>query len=235
MDEFDFLEEKAPRKRFRLGAALMNLITLGIVTATLAAGGLFTYIFYDPFSAYNPFPPVAVTEEPTATDAAPLPTEEAEASPTATATSTPTAVPSATTIPSVTPTYVPGSRYGIQNGSPAALDGSVFYPNRGCNFMAVAGQAFGLNDAPIAGLSVQVTGTLGSATVNKIGVTGAATAYGNGSYYEIELANAPIASDDTLSIGLVDGEGKSISTPLTFDTNASCSQNLILINFKAQP
>jgi hypothetical protein len=236
MDEFDFIEEQArrPRRRFRLGAALLNLLTLGIALATLAAGAFYTYIFYDPLSPFNPLPP-EVTAEVTATPTA----VEETVSPTATETltETPTATPTETPVntPTVTPTFAPGEHFGLQEGSPSSLDGSVFHPDLACNFMAVAGQAFGLDDSPLPDLTVRVSGTLSGQAVEKAAVTGTATAYGSGNYYEIELAGAPVASDDALTITLYDSEGAAISDPVTFDTFGDCANNLILINFKALP
>jgi hypothetical protein len=115
------------------------------------------------------------------------------------------------------------------------LDSSVFHPELACNFMGVAGQAFGLDDAPITGLRVQVTGMLNGEPVDKIGLTGAATQYGSGAYYEIQLGATPVASENTLQIVLLNDQGQPVSTATAFTTYASCQQNLILINFKALP
>ena len=88
---------------------------------------------------------------------------------------------------------------------------------------------------PITGLRVHFTGTLNGEAVDKIGLTGAATQYGPGAYYEIQLGTAPVASENTLSVVLQNDQGQQISTPMTFSTFDSCQQNLILINFKERP
>lgn len=218
MDEFDFKDEKPSKPPRKFGAAVWNLGSIIALISTLCAGGYFTQIFLDPQSGLNPLPPAT-------TAAAELPTATVElfASETATATATPE--PTATAEP---------ISFAIQEGSPAALDSSVFHPELGCNFMGVAGQVFGLDDAPITGMSVQVSGTLNGEPVDKTGLTGAATQYGPGAYYEIQLGDAPVASE-TLHVVLLNEQGQPISASTAFNTFDSCQQNLILINFKEQP
>jgi hypothetical protein len=222
MDEFDFKEEKPAGPPRKFGSALLNLGSLITLLATLCAGGYFTQIFLDPQSDLNPLPPFTSVPTAAATQTSILPTAEPTSDVAPTATLEPTA-----TVPAIT--------YAIQEGSPAALDAAVFRPELACNFLGVFGQAFGLDDAPITGLRVQVTGTLNGQPVDKLGLTGAASQYGAGAYYEIQLANAPAASDNTLSVVLLDEAGQALSIPATFSTSSECSQNLILINFKQQP
>ena len=238
MDEFDFIDQK-PRRRFRLGAALLNLFSLGLFLATLCVGGYYALLYLDPQSEFNPFPPPtggsAAQASPTAFE--PLIAEASTEAPRVTATETPvppTATPIAAT-PTVAPTREPGSYYELQPGSPVALDSSIFHPDVGCSFLGVAGQAFGLEDTPIPGLNVQVSGLLNGEAVDKLGLTGAASQYGAGSYYEIILADEPIASEESLQIQILDADGLPASDAYSFSTFASCEQNLILINFKALP
>ena len=218
MDEFDFKEEKPKRPVKKFGSALLNLGSLITLIAALCTGGYFAQIFLDPQSSLNPLPPPTtevVLELPTATVA--LFTE------------TPTETPEPTATPE------PVTSFGIQDGSPVALDASVFHPELACNFLGVAGQAFGLDNVPITGLRVHITGTLNGEPIDKIGLTGAATQYGPGSYYEIQLGSTPVASENTLQIVLTNEQGEQISQPVAFSTFESCQQNLILINFKEQP
>ncbi|MEX2160818.1 MAG: hypothetical protein WD751_02795 [Anaerolineales bacterium] len=224
MDEFDFKEEKT-RKPSRFGAAFLNCASLAFLISALALGAFFAFLFLNPQSELNPFPPAAVT----ATQAA-TPILEAAS---ATATSTPTFT--ATPEPTLTATAQElGRSFGFQEGSPAALDASVFHPELGCNFMGVAGQVFGLDGVPIADLEVVVNGTLNGEAINKTGVTGAATQYGSGAYYEVQLSNQPIASDGTLQITVKMADGQPLSNPFAFNTTASCEENLVMINFAEQ-
>ncbi|MEX1246982.1 MAG: hypothetical protein WEA61_00750 [Anaerolineales bacterium] len=224
MDEFDFKEEK-PRKPSRFGAALLNCVSLLFVFATLAVGAYFALLFLNPQSELNPFPPPVATVTQAASSTPTL--ETASATPTPTFTTTPE--------PTLTPTPQElGQSFGIQEGSPAALDASVFHPELSCNFMGVAGQVFSLDGLPIADLEVAVSGTLNDEAVNKVGVTGAATQYGAGAYYEIQLSNQPIASAGTLQITVKQADGQPMSDPFTFSTTASCQENLVMINFAEQ-
>ena len=226
MDEFDFKAEKT-KKSFSLGSAFLNCGSLFLFLAALAVGAFFVFLFLNPQSGLNPFPPPQASATQAATTT-PLATEEATSTPTATATAT--AEP-----PTPTPTVGEvGAFFEIQDGSPIAMDSSVFHPELGCDFMGVAGQAFNLDGAPIAGLSVHVSGTLGTENVDKLGLTGAATQYGSGEYYEVQLADQPVASDSTLQVTLLDAAGQVISAPFTFSTTASCEENLIMINFVEQ-
>lgn len=219
MDEFDFKEDQ-PKKGFKIGAAFWNCGSLVLFIAALALAGFFALLFLDPQSGLNPFPPPPATATEAATS---TPTPEI-----ATATATLEATSTATLEPTAEPL---SQSFVIQDGSPAPLDASVFHPELGCNFMGIAGQVFGADGAPIADLQVQVTGTLGEETIDKIGVTGAATQFGSGAYYEVQLANTPIVSDNTLQVTVQNAGGQVLSAPFTFSTTDSCQANLILINF----
>lgn len=214
MDEFDFKEVKA-RKPGKLGAAVWNCGSLFFFLGAIAAVAFIILLFLNPFSEFNPFPPIPPTDVPTNTPAA-----------SATETPTPTLEPTAT--PTIEET---GSLFQIQEGSPVAMDSTIFHPELACNFSGVAGQAFGANGTPISGLQVHVTGTLGDQTIDKIGLTGAATQYGSGAYYEIQLASQAIASSNTLHITLLDAGGGPISEQFDFSTSADCQESLVMINF----
>jgi hypothetical protein len=222
MDEFDFKEDLPTRKPRKFSAAVWNLGSLMTLLVTLVTALFGGYLFIDPQTPYNPLPPATQNAVIVATQTSILPT----AQPSATFTETPSPTPEPTATPE------PITQYSLQEGSPVALDASVFHPELACNFLGVAGQAFGADDAPIAGLRVRVLGTLNGQSVDKTGLTGAASAYGPGSYYEIQLADAPAASDNSLQVMLLNEAGQTISDGFTFSTTAECSQNLILINFK---
>jgi hypothetical protein len=102
MDEFDFVEKK-PKRRFRLGAALLNLISLGILVATIALGAYYVLIFLDPQSEFNPFPPPPASSN-TATVEVPATEVALEVSEEPTATDLPKATATATEIPATATT-----------------------------------------------------------------------------------------------------------------------------------
>lgn len=217
MDEFDFKEEK-PKTPVKIGAAFWNCGSLVFFLGAIAAAAFIILLFLNPFSGFNPLPPIPPTALPTNT-ATPAP-------------ETPTETPTATLEPSATPTVdVAGGFFRVQEGSPVSLDSTVFHPELACNFMGLAGQAFGLDGTPITGLQVHVTGTLDGQPVDKIGLTGAATHYGSGAYYEVQLGTTPVASDNTLQVTLLNAGGAAISEPFSLSTAASCQENLMMLNF----
>jgi hypothetical protein len=217
MDEFDFKEEKTKSSR-KFGSAFWNCGCWFFFLAAIAAVGFIVLLFLNPFSELNPFPPAPPTEIATSTPTlAPV-----------------TETPTATLKPTATVTVeVTSLNFQIQEGSPVYLDASLFHPELGCTFTGVAGQVFGTDGSPVADLQVHVTGTLGDQSIDKIGKTGAATQYGAGEYYEVQLGNQPIASENTLLIAVLDPNGNPISDGIPFNTSASCQENLVLINFSA--
>jgi hypothetical protein len=119
----------------------------------------------------------------------------------------------------------------LQAGSPQAIP-NIYYPDAGCNWMGVAGQATALNGGPAAGLIVQLGGTLeGKLFETRISLTGVSPQIGPGGY-EIQLADKAIASNNSMWIQLVDVGNMPFSDKIFFDTFADCEKNLIIINFK---
>jgi protocatechuate 3,4-dioxygenase beta subunit len=109
------------------------------------------------------------------------------------------------------------------------------HTDAGCNWQGVAGQIFDASGNPVSNYILKITGTYNGAPFNQIGITGmvAGNPYGVGGY-EIVLGNKAIASVDLLTIQVFDSKGNPVTNPLPFSTSASCSQNLVLINFKAK-
>ena len=90
-----------------------------------------------------------------------------------------------------------------------------------------------LSDAPVTGLIVRLGGSLPGVKIeqNSISLTGVALNYGR-SGYEFKLADQPIASRNSLGVQLLNQAGVPISERVYFNTVESCTQNLILIDFK---
>ncbi len=118
----------------------------------------------------------------------------------------------------------------IQQGTPSYLQ-NFAHVEKGCNWLGVAGQVFDKNDQPISRMVVRVEGFLGSQSLDALGMTSLATAYGPGGF-EIELSDKPLNSSGTLSIALFNLEGERVSAYIPFNTYTDCSKNLIVINFK---
>ncbi len=174
------------------------------------------------------------TKTPTTT---PTPTRVITFTPTVTSTVIPVTLTPTTSAPSTpTPTITKTAttvplRFTIQVGMPIYLQNFV-HNEKGCNWMGVAGQVFDLNGSPLQNIVVAVKGTLNGLPVSFIALTGypATLAYGPGGF-EVQLAQTVIASSNSLTIQLFDVNGKALSDQVPFTTYASCTTNLILINF----
>jgi hypothetical protein len=250
MDVFDdeFEEPQPTKARRRSSGALWNILTaitlLGIVCVVVT----FVAIYLNPQSGLNPFPPPTLParlELPTGTATSVVnlpPTWTPTVTPEPSATSTPR--PSATLPP--TPTFftlstatatmtvtesLTGYPYEVQTGSPVAI-ANIYYPELGCDWMGVGGQAVDMSGSPVTGLVIRLGGVLGGKIVPTMtSLTGVALNYGRAGY-EFKLADEPISSRGTLWVQLLDQAGVPLSEEIYFDTYSECEKNLIIINFK---
>jgi hypothetical protein len=166
-----------------------------------------------------------------------LPTEASTNTPAPTATAVPatataTLVPAtATPAPTATVTARP---FGVQSASPVYMVNFV-HTSDGCSWAGVAGQVFDSTGAPISNYIIKVNGTYNGAAFSKLGITGMVTGdpYGPGGY-EIIFGTTAVDSTGLLKIQVFDTNGNAVSDALTFNTYASCSKNLVIINFTAK-
>lgn len=120
--------------------------------------------------------------------------------------------------------------YAVQVGSPAWL-GNFVEPDAGCNWMGVAGQVFGQDGVPVKGLIVEVSGELNGQVIGPlVSMTGSMPALGPGGYL-IKIADGVADTSNAFSIQIYDLNGVPQSRRYSFDTFASCEQNLGMINF----
>ena len=164
------------------------------------------------------------------TQAAITQTPEIDRDPTLTLTFTSTATASLTPSLTASPTATlkPENPFDVQAGSPAYV-ANVAYPDLACNWLGVAGQVYDSTGAPIVNLGMRLTGMLGETIIDEVAITGTATQYGEGGF-EFKLADAPVASSNSLALQLLSDDGQPLSDEIFFDTSASCEENLVLIN-----
>ncbi|MDZ4158731.1 MAG: hypothetical protein U1B80_02980, partial [Anaerolineaceae bacterium] len=132
-----------------------------------------------------------------------------------------------------TPTRTPTTAimpYILQANSPAYINNFV-HPDKGCDWIGVAGQVFDRSGKPVKNLVLLVEGTLGDRVLEVVGLTGATLPYGEGGY-EIVLGSKAVASTGKLFITLYDLGGTALTQRTPFNTFAECNKNLIIINFK---
>lgn len=244
MENYEFSEVKAPPKSSP--GSVWNILTILTLVVTLVIALGFLLIYFNPHNGLNPFPPPAAN--PGMGIATPTTAPRVTLVPTWTPTLEqvqPTNTPYSTQAPIVTATPVGLSTstpptaqataadyaFALQRGSPAAIDGSQFHPDVGCNWMGVAGQATSLNGEAVNGLFVLLGGSLpGATSIGNLTMTGLAPQYGEGGF-EITLSNKPIASNATLWIQLLDQQNLPLSNRIYFSTFTDCTKNLVIIYF----
>jgi hypothetical protein len=174
----------------------------------------------------TPTPSLTVTSPAPATlTHTPRPSQTPSPLPTATATLTATPLPSATSTPTKKPMPF------VMRGTPQALTHKLFHPQYACeDYLFIGGQVWDLQDAPITGLVVHLSGSYGGASVDLDSKTGSALVYGP-SGYEFALENKQIA-EDQLFIALRNIEGELLSEPTFLTISPECDSNLIIVNYK---
>lgn len=237
---------------------MLKNIFWSLVLLTMAT---FTMIFGEGFITPIQTPtPTAIVED----TATPIPTTviiEPTAVPTSTSVPTvaPTVLPTATFVPTAIPTIVPPTatmvptktstsipptatiaataivdKFTVQAATPIFMVNFV-HTVEACNWQGVAGQIFDAAGKPLVNYVVKVAGIYNGAPFTKIGIAGmvAGSPYGVGGY-EIVLGSSAVASVDLLTIQVFDTQGNPVTNPLPFSTSSSCTQNLVLVNFKAK-
>ena len=216
-----------------------------------------TCLFYislirDPYSQLNPFAPPTIVPPPATATWTPI-GYAATWTPTVTLppTDTSTPRPTFTVVPSITPfkitTPTPNftatktpkpSRTPIPTVAPYSVsvsfnESTTFRADTNCNTMYVAGQALDARNKPVIGLYVKLGGSLPGKTIYPVmtTLTGIDKVYGQ-SGFEFNLNTAPIASNKTLWVQLVDQTDTPLSAQYKLTTYADCKKNLILIRFQ---
>ena len=225
--------------RRNYGSFILNFLTLVLVLATIGVLAVVGVVFVNPYVPFNPYPPptlpptlgpptatptpeIFLPESWTATPSrTPLPSE----TPTETPTPPPTAV--LTDTPGPTPT---GPPFALQPGVP------VLTPNiandLGCEWMGVGGQVFDRTGEPIVGdLGIHLEGQIGGLPIELDTLTGTEPNLGPGGYV-FNVSDHPIASENTLSIQLVDSAGVALSDEVFLTTSDSCNENFVLVNWR---
>ena len=155
---------------------------------------------------------------------------QGETPPTATSDSPPEdPTETATLDPLVTPdvsTPIPLPHFAALGGSP------IYQPHSsGCDGLYIAGNVIDINGNFLLFWVVRVGGTLGGeALFIEDGLSGINPEYTD-SGWEIKIANAPIDSNGTVYLELIDPEGNVVSDLIIIDTYDDCSRNLIMVNF----
>ncbi|GAB1469285.1 hypothetical protein MASR2M66_01610 [Chloroflexota bacterium] len=245
MSQYDYDDSPQPSK-LSTKLDVWDMLSILMLLVTLCIGAYFLAVFISPTSSFNPFSPIrnapptaTITQiQPPATwTATPLgPTETATLTLVATFTlePSPTLVslitPSDTPIPSRTPTPTKTPKAPF-SGNATYIDSTIIHAEEACNWQGVAGTVLDANNAEMLGIAVRLSGFYNGKSKNELTVSGIAPAYGK-SGFEFFLGSVPIGSDGLLTIQILDQAGLPLSDPITINTYADCTKNLVLVKFK---
>lgn len=238
-DEFDF-DEKPVRPQGR-PMQMWDLLSILMLILTACVAAYFVYIFITPDSPFNILPPGGRgPQAPTATVTpiqlqstwTPSPTLELTPSDTPHPTFTPffTSTPFSLVPPTRTVRPSPTQRAPF-TASTAQVESTIIHPDLACNWAGIGGTVVDSNNSPVIGTVVVLRGTLNGSTVEQQTVSGINKEYGP-SGFEFVLGNAPVASEGTLVVQLVDQQNIPLSDPVEITTSAECDENLVMVRFR---
>jgi hypothetical protein len=221
---------------------IWDILSIAALVLTACIAGYFVLIFFNPNSSLNVLPPTGrFANTPTYTPA-PIKLEPTwTASPTLEMTPTSTPRPTFTPIFTSTPfSLVPPTRTPKPTSTPKApfsatsvqqVESTIIHPEFACNWAGIGGTVVDAGNSDVIGMIVVLRGFLNGNTVDLTTVTGINKEYGQ-SGYEFVLGNAPIASNKTLYVQLVDQSGIPLSSRVEIVTSADCTKNLVIVRFK---
>ena len=219
-------------------SAFLKLLTNALLAASLMLGGLIAFLFMDPQSEVNPYPPptlpaISVLATPSDTPEPPAPGLEPTLAAVEPVLPVATPVPpAATEIPAATATPVVTEKfpYVLQAGT-VGYTSQFTHPELACKWLGVAGSVFDAAGNPVSDLLVHVEGPDGFWMDDP---TGNHAEYG-ASGFEVTLPRAPFDSRGQYRVILQDLMGRNLSAAVALDTFADCEKNLLLVNFSAAP
>lgn len=238
-DDFNF--DGKPSRPASAPMQMWDMLSILVLVLTALIGAYFVFVYLNPTSIFNPLPPGgAAARLPTAT-ATPLQLQ-ATWTPSPTLALTPSNTPRPTFTPFFTNTpfsLVPPTKTSKPTSTPKApfsatssqVESTLIHPELACNWAGIGGTVVDTNNSPVIGTVVVLRGTLNGNTVEQQTVTGINKEYGP-SGFEFVIGNAPVASNNTLFVQLVDLQNIPLSDKVTISTSADCSKNLVLVRFK---
>lgn len=201
-----------------------DVLSILVLVITALVGLYFVMIYVDPNSSFNPLPPVPLDSVDSILTATPL-------QPSMTSTAGPTIEITITSTKNPSPTSAPGMLFGASSISTLK---STFIPHLqdlGCNWFGVGGTVDDINNSPIPGVVVRLTGTFNGNPIELTTLSGISPDYGKAGY-EFVLGDTGPSSTDELYIQLIDQTGLPLSEKMFLPVSADCEKNLILVRFK---
>lgn len=228
-------------RKLQSSLEVWDILSIAMLVLTVCASGYFLLIFVNPNSSLNVLPPTGPLAYTPTNTPAPIKLEPTwTASPTLVMTPSRTPPPTWTAIFTDTPfSLVPPTRTPKPTSTPKApfsasmqqVDSTIIHPEFGCSWAGIGGTVVDTNNSDVIGTVVVLRGFLDGKTIDLTTVSGINKEYGQ-SGYEFVLGNAPVASNKTMYVQLVDQSGVPLSNKVEIVTSADCSKNLVLVRFK---
>jgi len=238
-DDFNF--DGKPSRAPGAPMQVWDMLSILALILTACIGAYFAFIFINPASVYNILPPDGRgPQTPTAT-ATPIQLQ-ATWTPSPTLELTPSNTPRPTFTPFFTSTsfsLVPPTKTPKPSSTPKApfssssvqAESILIHPDLACNWAGIGGTVVDANGSHVVGTVVVLRGTLNGNTVEQQTVTGINKEYGQ-SGFEFVLGSAPVASNKTLYVQLVDQANIPLSDKVFVTTSTECGKNLVIVRFK---
>jgi hypothetical protein len=241
-DEFNFDGKPARARGGSAPLQMWDMLSILVLIITACLVGYFALIFINPNSSWNILPPGGLGPRVPTFTPTPLQLEPTwTPSPTLVLTPTDTPRPTFTAVFTNTPfSLVPPTKTPRPSSTPKApfaaasislQDSTLYHPDLACNWAGIGGAVVDANNSPVIGLVVVLGGTLDNKTVGQQTVSGINKEYGP-SGFEFVLGTAPIASNKTLFIQLVDQSNIPLSDRIFVTTSSECGKNLVLVRLK---
>ena len=238
-DDFNFDGEQSRPQ----GAPMQmwDILSIVVLLLTACAGAYFVFVFLNPTSSFNILPPggrgpqvptLTVTPQQLQATWTPSPTLVLTPSNTPRPTFTPFFTSTSFSLVPPTKTSKPTSTPKAPFGSTSSQEEStVIHPDLACNWAGIGGTVVDANNSPVIGTVVVLRGTLNGSTLEQQTVSGINKEYGQ-SGFEFVLGNAPVASNNTLYVQLVDLQNIPLSDKVSVVTSSECNKNLVIVRFK---
>jgi len=241
-DDFDF--DGTQSRRSQAPMQVWDILSILVLLLTVCLVGYFALVFINPASQLNFLPPgtgpfgnhvptFTVTPLQLQSTWTPSPTLAVTPSntPRPTITPLPTNTPFSLVPPTKTPKPSPTPKAPFSAPSVTQVESTVIHPELACNWAGIGGTVVDANNSPVIGTVVVLRGTLNGSTIEQQTVSGINKEYGP-SGFEFVLGSAPVESNKTLYVQLVDQQNIPLSDPVQITTSTDCSKNLVMVRFK---
>jgi len=221
---------------------IWDMLSILVLVITACMVVYFAFIFFNPNSSLNflapgAFGPRVPTFTPTPIQLVPTwtasPTLELTPSNTPRPTFTPffTDTPFSLVPPTKTPKPTSTPKAPFTAASISQQDSTLIHPELGCNWAGIGGTVVDASNSPVIGMVVVLRGSLDNKLIEQQTVSGINKEYGQ-SGFEFVLGAAPVATNKTLYIQLVDQSNLPLSDKIYVTTSSDCSKNLVLVRLK---